>query len=89
MALGPLHAAPALKRTMIGVIITGRATLIATIVPVGSVSEPEIAPDRQYQVWLPGDLVTRLKALREPGESFSEAILRLHESGALRGDEGS
>jgi hypothetical protein len=75
---------------MIGITITGRAyAAIAAIVPAASVAEQDVAPDGEYRLWLPRDVVIRLKALREPGESFSDAILRLHESGALRGDKGS
>ena len=64
---------------MIGVTISGRAYVaIADTLPPGS-AEREIAPDRDYRIWLPRSEVIRLRALREPGETFSDVILRMAE----------
>jgi hypothetical protein len=72
----------AFDRIMIGISISGKAyAAIAATLPAGSV-EPEIVPDCEYRVWLPRGVVNRLRALREPGESFSDVILRLVERGS-------
>jgi hypothetical protein len=55
--------------------------------PAGSV-EQEIVPDGEYRVWLARDVVNRLRALREPGETFSDVILRLCQRGAIAMIEG-
>jgi hypothetical protein len=74
---------------MIGVTITGKAyAVIAPTLPAGSVAEKEIDPSLEYRVWLPREIVTRLKALRNPGETFSDVILRLGDLGSCL-DEGS
>jgi hypothetical protein len=66
---------------MIGVTISGRAyATVAGTLPPGSLAR-EITPDRDYQVWLPRGDVIRLRALREPGETFSDVILRLADRG--------
>jgi hypothetical protein len=68
---------------MIGITVSGKAfAAIAATLPAGSGVEPEIVLDREYCVWLPRDVVNRLRALREPGESFSQVILRLAERGS-------
>jgi hypothetical protein len=52
---------------------------IAATLP-GSVGvEPQRAPNGDCFVWLDPRLVNRLKALRGPGESYSDVILRLVE----------
>lgn len=66
---------------MIGITISGKAyATIAAALPAGSI-ERGIVPDGEYRVWLPRDVVFRLKALREPGETFSEVILQLTDRG--------
>lgn len=68
---------------MIGITISGRAyAAIAATLPARSAVEREIAPDGEYYVWLPPTAVERLLALRAPGETFSDVILRLAERGA-------
>jgi hypothetical protein len=48
--------------------------------PFGSVAvELERAPDRSVGIWLDYATVAKFKAARGPGESFSDAILRLAE----------
>jgi hypothetical protein len=47
---------------------------------LGSVAyEPEANADGERYVWLAPDVVERLKAMRGPGESYSEVILRMAE----------
>ncbi len=53
------------------------------MLPAGSVGETKIVPDGQYRIWLPQDIVERLRALRQSGESFSGVILRLAERGSF------
>jgi hypothetical protein len=77
-----IQGAGALRR-MIGVTISGKAyAAIAFTLPVGSPFEAEIAPDHEYRVWLPRAVVNRLRAVREPGETFSDVILRLTDGGS-------
>jgi hypothetical protein len=65
---------------MIGITISGRAyATIATTLPAGTVDVAAIVLDSEYRIWLPRDVVNRLRASRGPGETFSEVILRLAE----------
>ena len=66
---------------MIRIAITPAAyAAIAATLP-GSVGvEPQRAPNGDYFVWLDPAVVTRLAAMRGPGESYSEVILRLAEA---------
>ena len=69
---------------MIGITISGRAyAVILSALPVASRDGDGIAPARDYRIWLPQPVVERLIAQREPGETFSDAILRLEELGSL------
>jgi long-subunit fatty acid transport protein len=54
---------------------------IAATMPLGTVAAAEPARDEQGErmIWLDPGVVNRLRALREPGESFSDVILRLAE----------
>jgi hypothetical protein len=68
---------------MIGITISGKAyAAIAATLPPRPTAEKEIVPDGEYCVWLPRDVAIRLKALRKPGEIFSDVILRLTRSGS-------
>jgi hypothetical protein len=68
---------------MIGVTISADAyAAIAAALHSGAAAKPELAPGRECRVWLPRAIVERLRALREPGETFSDVILRLTERGA-------
>jgi hypothetical protein len=50
---------------------------IAAALP-GSVGvEPQRSPNGDYWVWLEPTIAKRLAAMRRPGESYSEVILRL------------
>jgi hypothetical protein len=48
---------------MIGVTISGKAYLVIASMLIVAL-EPEIDPGREYRVWLPRDVVSRLRALR-------------------------
>jgi hypothetical protein len=65
--------------SLIGVSITAAAfEAIATTMPLGSVSfEPQLGTKGDRQIWLDDAVVNRLKALRGPGESYSDVILRV------------
>ena len=55
---------------------------IAATLP-GSVGvEPQRAPNGDYFIWLDPAVVNRLAALRGPGESYSDVIIRLAEEGS-------
>jgi hypothetical protein len=66
---------------MIRIAITAAAfDAIAAPLPLGSVSfERHPADDGQRLVWLERSVVARLRALRRPGESYSDVIMRLGE----------
>jgi len=69
---------------MIGITISGKAyAAILPIAPTASPGESGIAPDHQYRIWLPRDVVERLRELRLSDESFSGVILRLAERGSF------
>ena len=66
---------------MVRIAITVEAfdALSATL-PLGSVGfERHPADDGQRLVWLERSVVKQLRALRSPGESYSDVILRLVE----------
>ena len=51
---------------------------ISATLPLGSVSYENASNDRgERYVWLEPRVVDRLRALRGPGESYSDVILRL------------
>jgi hypothetical protein len=64
---------------MIRIAITQAAfEAIASTLPFGSVSyENQINEQGQRLIWLDPTVVNRLRALRGPGESYSDVILRL------------
>jgi hypothetical protein len=76
---GPFWAL-ARYRAMIAITISAEAYAAIAPAPQAGSSEPAIAPGREYRVWLSRDLVIRLRALRGPGETFSDVILRLKDS---------
>ena len=50
--------------------------------PLGSVGyEAEVGANGERLIWLPAAVVDRLTALRRPGESYSDVILRLSVNG--------
>ena len=71
---------------MIRLTITPAAyAAIALTLLLGSVAaEPERAPDGGVGTWLDHPTVAKLKALRGPGESYSDVILRLAKGDAAR-----
>jgi hypothetical protein len=72
------------KSLMIGITISARAYAAIAVTRSASSSavELEIAPDGEYRVWLSQIAVECLLALHEPGETFSDVILRLTERGS-------
>jgi hypothetical protein len=54
---------------------------IARTLPLGSVGYEVDATDGQRFVWLAPDVVNRLRAMRGPGESYSDVIPRLVAAG--------
>jgi hypothetical protein len=55
-------------------------TAIAATLPLGSVGfEPELNATGERLIWIEAVIVDGLKAMRGPGESFSDVILRLVE----------
>jgi hypothetical protein len=67
-----------LDRAMMVITIAAEAyAAIAPILLAGSAVGPEVAPDREYLVWLPQHTVNHLLVLRAPGETLSGVILRL------------
>ncbi len=56
---------------------------ISSTLPLGSVAvEPELNAKGERLVWLEAAVVNRLTAMRGPGESHSDVILRIVESEA-------
>jgi hypothetical protein len=64
---------------MIRIAITEAAfEAIAATLPLGSVNHENHVDERgERYVWLPPNVVDRLKAQRRPGESYSDVILRI------------
>jgi len=64
---------------MIRIAITAQAfEAIAATLPLGSVSyENETNEKGERYVWLDHSVVNRLRAMRGPGESYSDVIIRL------------
>jgi hypothetical protein len=71
---------------MIRIAITPTAyAAIAATLALGTVAvEPERAQDGSVHIWLDPGVLTKLKALRGPGESYSDVILRLAAKGDAR-----
>ena len=68
---------------MIRIAISAEAfDAMAATLPLGSVSFENAVNERgERYVWLPPNVVDRLKARRRPGESYSDVILRLAAAG--------
>jgi hypothetical protein len=66
-------------RRMIRIAITPAANAaIAATLALGTVAvEPERAQDGSVHIWLDPGVLAKLKAMRGPGESYSDVILRL------------
>ena len=55
---------------------------IAATLPLGNVGyENKIDEQGERYVWLPPNVIARLRAMRGPGESYSDVILRVAASG--------
>jgi hypothetical protein len=58
---------------------------IASTMPLGSVGfENQRDSNGDWFIWLPHDAIAKLKAMRGPGDSYSDAIMRLSEAHAGR-----
>ena len=71
---------------MIRIDITAAAfdAILATM-PLGSAAyEAERTAEGEVRIWLAPDVVNKLRALRGPGESYSDVILRLATDGEPR-----
>jgi hypothetical protein len=55
------------------------AVIVATL-PASVGFEENRAPDGKFYVWLALTYVDRLRAMRKPGESYSDVIVRLAEA---------
>ena len=63
---------------MIGIVVSPAAyATIGTALPGGVGIKPERALNGDYLVWLEPAVVDRIAGLREPGESYSDVIVRL------------
>ena len=71
---------------MIRIAITQAAfDAIAATLPLGSMSYENHVNERgERYVWLPPNVVDRLRAMRGPGESYSDVILKLAAGGHER-----
>jgi hypothetical protein len=83
----PLSRAPggqpdnAYLRAIIRITITADAfEAIATTLPSSVGVEARRASNGDYFIWLDPRFVDRLRAMRGPGESYSDVILRLAEA---------
>jgi hypothetical protein len=66
---------------MIRITITAAAfEAIAATLPTSVGVDTRRAPNGEIYIWLEPRFVDRLRALRGPGESYSDVILRLTES---------
>jgi hypothetical protein len=77
----PASLAIGWRRSMIAISITAKAyAAIKATLPEGADSWP-IQPDGLggVRIWLEQNFVDRLRALRSPGESYSDVIIRLAE----------
>jgi hypothetical protein len=64
---------------MIAIIISGKAyAAMAGILPAGSTVERELAPGGEYRVWLPVDVVNRLRALHAPKRHLAMSFCAWH-----------
>ena len=67
-----------LQRRTMGIVISPAAYAAVATALGGSVGvKPERAPNGDYLVWLEPAVVDRIAALRGPGESYSDVIIRL------------
>ena len=71
---------------MIRIAITQAAfDAIAKTLPFGDVSyERQVDERGQRLIWLPRDVLNRLRSPRGPGEDYSDAILRIATKSAAR-----
>ena len=71
---------------MVKITITPEAfAALAATLPLGSVAvEPERAPDGGVGIWLDHATVAKLRAMRGPGDSYSDVIVALAEAHAGR-----
>jgi hypothetical protein len=66
---------------MIRITITPAYAAIAGTLPWGTVGvEPQRAENGDYFIWVTPGVVAKLRALRDPGESYSDVIMRVAKS---------
>jgi hypothetical protein len=61
-------------------ILPAAYAVIAATLPASVGFEQNSAPNGEFYVWLEPIYVDRLRALRGPGETYSDVILRLAEA---------
>ena len=78
------HRTPARACALIKIAISQAAfEAIAATLPLGSVGYENATNERgERLIWLDHSVVARLRAMRGPGESYSDVILRLVAEGA-------
>ncbi|HEY3624006.1 MAG TPA: hypothetical protein VGL12_16740 [Roseiarcus sp.] len=71
---------------MVKIAITPAAySAITDTLALGTVAvEPERAADGSVHIWLHADVLAKLKSLCDPGESYSDVILRLAKGDSAR-----
>jgi hypothetical protein len=71
---------------VIRIAITAKAyEVIAATLPLGSVGyEAERTEKGEVHIWLEERWINKLKAMRGPGESYTDAIIRVATAGARR-----
>ena len=69
------------RRSMISISITAEAFAAIRATLPHSDEPPSMGPDGLIRIWLDRAVVDRLTALRGPGESYSDVIIRLAEEG--------
>jgi hypothetical protein len=82
----PGRAAPISRpQWSVSLSVPPRLTRFASTMPLGSVGfENQRDANGDWLIWLPRDVLAKLKALRGPGEDYSAAILRVAEATAGR-----
>lgn len=79
--MAQILTAPASRHGMIRLTITPAAyAVVAATHPASARLKRSSAPNGEFYVWLEPQYVDRLRELRKPRESYSDAILRTAEA---------